>query len=455
VCRVGRNARSGGIAALGFLAAVTGATAQDTRTVVTPAESDRVLSQEAKLRLVESDLSYLISDAQAAQRRGECERFAAVLQKMDPVRFKAAEERQWGTQGTIPPNTWDELLEPARRWYATLKDEGCPKKSAGTATSTGTAVEVNAGGTTLVMPRRLYLGYESAGVPTVGLVSPDKTMSGASVAGSAKVDVSNVIPPIRLGAFDALTPKSTYMKIGFSYAKGDADQQVGTVSPGAGNRTLIPGPGGGSTGFSLGGFPANIVQNARYMADLNAFAGRLDLGQMCDYGGGLKVGGYGSVGYRRTNFSESFSGSVPGFAADFRYGTDVNVDQVETRVGLNFDFDLAVKRWLVLQFVTSTIFSGFVELGPDLLRGRGTDSLSFTGFPDSSAGLSKSGAGFGLSAGMGLSTKLTSGFELGLDGRYDRRPGLPVVTRDGTNPSALELKSADVWTASVRASFKF
>jgi len=451
VGRVGRNARSSAIATLGFLAAITGATAQDTRTVVTPKEADRVLNQEAKLRLVESDLAHLISDAQAAQRSGDCQRFAAVMQKIDPVRFKAAEERQWGTQGTIPPNTWDELLEPARRWYAALKDEGCPKKSAGA----GTAVEVNAGGTTLVMPRRLYLGYESAGVPTVGLVSPDKTMSGASVAGSVKVDVSNVIPPIRLGAFDALTTKSTYMKIGFSYARGDADQQIGTVSPGAGNSLLIPGPNGGASGFALPGFPANIVQNARYSADLSTFAGRFDLGQKCDYGGGLRVGGYGSIGYRRTKLREDFSGSVPGFARDFRYGTSVNVDQMETRLGLDFDLDLAVRRWLVLQFVTSTIFSGFVELGPDLLRGRGTDSLSFTGFPDSSAGLSKSGAGFGLSAGMGLSTKLTSGFELGLDGRYDRRPGLPVVTRDGTNPSALELKSADVWTASVRVSFKF
>jgi len=449
VGRVGRNALSGGIAALGLLAAITGVAAQDLRTVVTPAEARRIVSQDAALRLVENDLGYLISAARAAQRDGECQRFAAILQQIDPVRFKADQERKWKTLGSIPPNTWDELLEPARRWYAALKDEGCPKKSAGT----GTAVEVNAGGATLVMPRRLYLGYESAGVPTIGLVSPDRTASGASVAASVKVDVSNVIPPIRLGAFDALTPKSTYMKFGFSYAKGDADQQIGTVSPGAGNFTLLPGPNGG--GFSLTGFPANIVQNARYSADLSTFAGRFDLGQKCDYGGGLRVGGYGSVGYRRTELRENFSGSVPGFVADFRYGTSVNVDQMETRLGLDFDFDLAVRRWLAFQFATSVILSGFVEVGPDLLSAIGTDSLSFTGQADSSRHISKSSAGFGLSAGLGLSTKFTSGFELGLDGRYERRAGLPVVTRDGTNPSTLELKSADVWTASVRASFKF
>jgi hypothetical protein len=96
-----------------------------------------------------------------------------------------------------------------------------------------------------------------------------------------------------------------------------------------------------------------------------------------------------------------------------------------------------------------------VELGPDLLRGHGTDSLSFTGQPDSSRPISKSSAGFGLSAGLGLATKIYGGLELGLDGRYDRRAGLPVVTRDGANPSTLELKAGDVWTASVRASFKF
>jgi hypothetical protein len=50
------------------------------------------------------------------------------------------------------------------------------------------------------MPKRSFLGSESGGVPRVGLFSPDRDTSGASVSASVKFDMGGILSaPLKFG----------------------------------------------------------------------------------------------------------------------------------------------------------------------------------------------------------------------------------------------------------------
>ena len=97
----------------------------------------------------------------------------------------------------------------------------------------------------------------------------------------------------------------------------------------------------------------------------------------------------------------------------------------------------------------------FAEVGPDISRGSGNDSLSFTGFPDSSINITKSKTDVGFSAGLSAAVEMNNGLKLGIEGRYMRETGLPVLERDGDNPTKLELKSGDAFIGMVRGTKSF
>ena len=315
----------------------------------------------------------------------------------------------------------------------------------------GTAnVEISplAGGNVQTHAKRSYLGARIGGSDFIGLFTPDQKSTGESFGVSAKIDLSGAIPALRLGGWDAAMPKSTWMRFGASYSKSDTDQSIGTISPGPGNAMLVPGAGGGATGFSLPA-PGNEVQGARYILNSKLYSTRLDFGQTCQYSPDFSVGGYGGVGYRRNNFDERFSGSIPGFLRNFDYATNVDVNELDIRAGLQFE------RRVLLQQGLTLLASGWVEIGLAVLHANGIDTLAFTGFPDSSAGLSKnkSSAAFAVGGSVGLTT--VGGATIGVAATYETANNDPVVVRDGTNPSKLDLKQGQAITLTAGLKLKY
>jgi hypothetical protein len=242
--------------------------------------------------------------------------------------------------------------------------------------------------------------------------------------------------------------KSTYLKFGVSYTKADIDQYIRTISPGAGNQMLFPGAQGGASGFALGGYPANVVQNARYTTSYNIYTGRLELGQDCYYSPDLLVGGYGALAYRRADIRENFDGAIPGFGRNFAYRTDVDVNEFQSWLGLR------IRRAFALQGM-SLILGGFTELGLEVIRASGIDTFSFTGFPDSSANLSKNKSGLGFAAGASASVETIGGASLGATVIYETLTNDPSVDRNGTDPSTLDVKRGYAVTYSAQLKFKF
>jgi len=303
------------------------------------------------------------------------------------------------------------------------------------------------GGNVQTHANRSYLGARIGGVDSIGLFTPDQKSSGESFAMSAKADMSAVIPVFRFGAWDAAVPKSTWIRFGASYSKSDTDQSIGTISPGPGNALLLPGSGGGATGFSLPA-PGNDVQGARYILNSKLYSTRFDFGQTCQYSADFSVGGYGGVGYRRNNFDESFTGSIPVFARNFGYSTDVNVNEFDTRFGLEIQKSILLYQGVMLYL------SGWTEIGLAVIHASGTDRISFTGFPDSSTGVSKNKSSAAFAFGGSVDVAI-GGATIGVAANYEVANNDPVVVRDGTNPSTLDLKRGQAFTLTGGLKLKF
>ena len=315
----------------------------------------------------------------------------------------------------------------------------------------GPNVTFDASGTVPVLrlPERGFLGANIGGQDRIPLFSPDGKATGSGFSASAAIDTSTILPALRLGAFDATMPKSTFVRVGMSYSRSSFDQSIGTISPGAGNRLLIPGPTGGASGFSIGGFPANIVENAQYRYDSSTFATRVDFGQICDYGRGFSLGGYGGLGYHHAGFDERFDGSIPGLSGGFGYRTSVDINSFDIAFGLFFQ-QVLTPRWAM-----PLVFGGFLQGGLNSYHASGTDTLSFTGVADSSIGLSKTGTGLGFATGLKLSANIAPGAALSLSATYKSSADNPVISRDGVNPSMLDMKRADEFRVGATLSYKY
>jgi len=325
---------------------------------------------------------------------------------------------------------------------------------------------IDAGGQFLRLPKRFFLGTEVGGVPRVELVSPDRQATGPSFSGSLKIDTSDLFGPV---PFDwtkprptidtsrdfgpvpiGRTPKPIVLKLGFSYDKADVKQDIGSIDPGAGNLLLIPGPLGGPSGFSLGAYPLNIVENAQYVNDIVRYALRVELGQEWEGRSQTEVyGGYTYLQYAHTQQDEKFLGSIPGFARDFLYSSRMSVDEFNFRLGIFF------QALLWQSPLGQLILRAYVEAGPDFARAFARDTLSFTGFPDSTANPTASKTDIGYAAGLRLSVRPTTNTEISGEFRFEERTGLPVIVRDGTNPSKLEMErySAAIFRIGARLRF--
>ncbi|HKY86015.1 MAG TPA: hypothetical protein VJL90_04565 [Pseudorhodoplanes sp.] len=344
------------------------------------------------------------------------------------------------------PSVAEDVRRRAQYYAKDLREGGCPR-FLGTmvphmvlpqdydipaSTQTGRVeVQMSGGGQVIRLPRRFFLGTEVGGVPNVFFFNPDREATGGSASGSVKVN---------LGPDSFFGPINVHeLRFGAFYAESKVDQSGITLDPGAGVTLLIPGPNGGASGFALGANPLNIVRDGTYSAELVKAGGRVDLGF-----GGLLANGwdfYMAFGYKHISFDERFAGSIPGFARNFAYVSNVDVDQFNTRVGVATRFTLANANGL------KTTLGGMFEAGADFSSAGGSDRLSFTGFSDSIRPLDASKTQFGFSTGLNLNFQTATGLNFGVDGRYMREAGLPVLVRDGNNPTALKLEDGDGWVA--------
>jgi hypothetical protein len=146
---------------------------------------------------------------------------------------------------------------------------------------------------------------------------------------------------------------------------------------------------------------------------------------------------------------------VPLQSRDFAYTTNVDVDRVGARVGLegeinffnpgNVAHELRFGRaprsddhWEV-----ALRFAGDVSVFH--LSASGQDHFTFTGVPSSTAPLDTTATKFGYGLRGGVELRNKTGLVFGVTTGYERRPGYGAVERDGNNPSRYVFKSADVF----------
>jgi hypothetical protein len=292
--------------------------------------------------------------------------------------------------------------------------------------------EISNGAESVGFTHTSYLGSSSGGVDRLGLLKVGEWMPGASGDWNTQVHFGSASP---LGR--------GFVEFGVFGASAHEQTVTSWFDPGAGASLPIAGPNGGASGFLLGGWPLNVATGLYCSATLNDFGTRFGYGKSFQLTASTTLTPKIFASYSHTNFSESLSGSIPGFGRDFRYFTDVEISRFGLGISLGGETRLsdpvAVNGWdVTLRYASE--FAGFK------MSGSGQDNLDFTGFSTSTQALDKNEGdwGFKLSAGLGIRNR--QGLSLGFDGSYERRPGYSEVVRNGTDPSYLQFNSAGIWT---------
>ncbi len=294
--------------------------------------------------------------------------------------------------------------------------------------------ETSAGGESISFPHTSYLGSTSGGIDRLGLLHVNDRMRGWAADWMTNIYFAG----------------GNILEFGLSGGGAHGDSFFNSFDPGPGASLPIAGPNGGLSGFLLGAWPLNIATNLHYSAELTDFGLRLGYGKRLAVTANTSIIPKVFIAYSRTDFSESFSGSIPGFARDFRYMTDVDVNRygigvglgVETRIG---EFASENDLWDVAVRYAGE-FAGF------RVSGSGHDSLDFTGFLTSTQALDKSETDWDAKLYAGIFFHSRRGIDFGVHGSYERRPGYPEIVRSGTDPSELQFHFADIW--SIKGSFR-
>lgn len=289
----------------------------------------------------------------------------------------------------------------------------------------------------LNLPTQSFLGFENAVTlaQTIGVAigEEEARTTGASLDGS-------VFFPGQ-GIFGS---QGFWAAFGYLRTTANASGTSQTIDP-SGDGLLIPGPLGGASGFALvsaGGL--NVVQNATYEVDAewDSFYAKGGLPFDC---GEVKVTPFVGVAYSEQESMSRFTGSIPGFGRNFAYNTAVYVDTLSGFIGVDLEKDLGR---------VSVHGGGLVSI--DSNDGKGTDRLSFTGVADSQASLSNDETTYGGRAWAGLTFgNDKSPFKLSIDATYIYQENLPVIIRDGMNPSRLTYDNGDAVVGSIRTTFRF
>lgn len=284
------------------------------------------------------------------------------------------------------------------------------------------------------LPRRGFLAHEAYGatIPELNLWTPDGTSVGAAME----------------AILEFWLCENFFGGMSFGWNHASDHQSVDMIDPG--DVLDIPGAEGGASGYSLGYNPYNIVRDAHYSRSQTHYNGAL-------YGGGfyyipgtdtrLRIDGF--VRYDSGSFDEAFGGSIPGYGRDFGY--DTRIDTERTTLGAK----VSARKYFGRSDTGAFYVGGSGGLDFSYTNASGWDTSRFTGYPDSMRKLSADDFGVGFHAGAKIGYRFENGFDLSAGVTYGREPGSPYVVRNGTDPSQLELGTAEhlIWTIGLSKSF--
>lgn len=394
------------------------------------------------------DFERAFDRAHAAQAAGDCvafDRHIGDLRELDEE--ISLEERKTNAVWVNAPS-FGRSADKRKQTIRQLVAEGCPKPTT-IAGPRGTLyqavkVDVDLNANKVTLPTRRFLGSEVVGSfqPQVGLFTPNDEGDGTGVSATVKIDMTNFfnLP------FGQNPPKTSFMRFGINHSEFDVKQSIGSIDPGANTNLLIPGPLGGASGFSLGANPLNIVTGAQYGVDYSETGYVADLGIESFYPMyRTHLEGYVRGFVSDVRFNETFSGMIPGFNRDFAYGTHVDATRYGVGVGVTGRTSIAQFSTPGVQDYWDVALRYAGEFGGFRVNGDGTDSLSFTGFQTSTAQLDASDSGYYYKLGAGLEVSAGPMKSYVMFG-YENTPAVPVIVRDGNNPSQLTFDDGNVWS---------
>jgi hypothetical protein len=423
--------------------------------------SSPLMAQGDPRNIAESGiLNRLVGDAHAAQFFRKCERFERAVKELENIKTSPS------TFG-LPGGASEQMQRDAAARARQLRAEGCPPRTTMTGTGAATMlagargtlyqpsveVGIDLSANTIKLPARSFLGTEVNGSfqPELGLVTPDDGGDGIGIRGFIKLDTTNVfnLP------FGQKPPKTSFVRLGVDRLNFNVKQGLGGIDPGANTDLLIPGPLGGASGFSIG--PNAVVTGGQYGLDYSQTGLYGDIGIESDYPDWAyptHLTGYVRGGVYDIRVDERFSGVIAAFNREFGYGTHVDATRYIYGVGIEGRSRIARFSTPSEQDYWDLALRYAGEFGGFHVNGNGTDSLSFTGFPTSAAHLDASDSGTYYKLGVGL--EVTAGpMKSHLMFGYENMPAVPVIVRDGNNPSQLTFGDSDAWSVKFGVSVGF
>ncbi len=366
------------------------------------------------------------------------------------------------------------MYRQAERLYVDVRDNMEVEKCGGDAKkeigmlpgNNGASVSVAAGAGEVTIPKKPYVALEDAGNLRLGVAQVTRREAIAVMLLAVSYDLDFMM---KLGVGKSLGlghPLSRFNKIlgeleTYDVTMRSSGGSITTTTEGVG----LPGTGDPGHPSPAGYFLANPTFNDVTGID-QRFESRLDrlhfgLAEEEHYrcwSGTLAIGGHAG----RLETSDSFSGSIPGFARDFAYQTDLETAiwglfvATEAEVSLDGSWDEALRY--------AGEFSGFrvavgARAGVNFLSADGTDRLDFTGFAPQSIGVSKDDTTFSYRLNMGLNYTPPSvrALTLSLGMSYSEDDIHPTANRTGEtgDRTQIEFQNQELFMGTVRTTFTF
>ena len=322
----------------------------------------------------------------------------------------------------------------------------CRKKVVGYQPEFGASVEGGIGGMRVGLPGYRFLGTELGGIPNLNngyRFEDDETAHAQKLGGGFDLERA------MLGA--------SKMRVQFGYTRTslDVDRNTGAFDP-MGASLLIPGTGDGpfGAGFSLptaGGL--NVVTSSSYRLEYDSddFYAKLMGEYWCDEDfedddPGLGMFPYFGLRYTNSDFRQRFGGSIPGFARDFEYNTDVDTRSWGPIAGIQVVKPVAGSPVMLRAGATASV---------EFNDASGSDSLDFTGFARQTMRLSNDDTTLSYTVNAGVTVGAMSPIQFDIDAFAGSIGNTPVVTRDGVGPSRLEMERSDYIGTALRTTFRF
>jgi hypothetical protein len=309
----------------------------------------------------------------------------------------------------------------------------------------GAAVSIAAGAGELKIPRKPYIALEDAAVLVLGAAEVKRSTDAAVLLLGLSYDLDFLKSFIGLKIGDSLRRriKATAELETYDASVKASGGSLTTTTEGVG----LPGTGDPGHPSPAGYFLANPAFNdvtdiaQRFDTQLDSL--HLAIAEEQHYNCWSSTIAFGGrIG--RLETSDRFSGSIPGFARDFAYQTDL-----ETAIwGLRYAGE----------------FSGFrltagVRAGVNFVSADGRDRLDFTGFAPQSIGVSKDDTTFSyrVSAGVNYTPPGVRALTMSLGASYGQDDIHPVATRSGEtgDRTQIEFQDQDIFIGTVRSTFKF